>query len=88
MYEYMLCWRRNDRVNEKTESKYYLSQPVCSCVSIMGISSRLSRCLRLVTHSSDRRAHPCLGTCSLGWCLLRCSRSSARPDGIMLDLTV
>lgn len=69
-------------MNEKTESKYYLSQPVCSCVSIVGISSRPSRCLRLVKHSSDRRAHPCLGTCSLGWCILRCSRSSASPDGL------
>lgn len=32
MYEYMLCWRRNDWVNEETESKYYLTQPVCSCL--------------------------------------------------------
>lgn len=28
MYEYMLCWRRNDWVNQKTESNYYLSKPV------------------------------------------------------------
>lgn len=25
MYEYMLYWRRNDWVNQKTESNYYLS---------------------------------------------------------------
>lgn len=32
MYEYMLYWRRNDWVNQKTESNYLLPINLLACI--------------------------------------------------------
>lgn len=59
MYEYMLCWRRNDWVNKKTESKYYLYQSV-------NVSRLVCPCLRLVDYSFDWCPYHRLRSCSFG----------------------
>lgn len=61
-------------MNEKTESKYYLSQPVHV--------SRLWASRLVCLAACNSCALPCLDTCSLDRYLLRRSRPSVRSDGL------